>query len=417
MQKATSSWVTTDLCPSWDRLSSRPSWEQIAPDVLMLAGTANTYVLRTGNGLILVDPGHEKHQAEYLKVIRQWSPDPVILVAYTHGHSDHVSNFKVFLDAGESPEVVAQENCLARFERYEEMHGFNEHINRKQFAAPELSFPAGFLRPTKTFREFLHHDIGGERVEFRAAQGETDDHALIWFPGRGMLFVGDLATWKIPNSGNPLKVQRYPVAWLRALEQMLSLDAEWLCPGHDLVLHGREPIRTMLQAHVAYLGSLIEQVRARMNRGESCDHILHCVKPDPALACLPYLRSVYNHSQFIVGDLLRNWGGWWDGVGSHLLPAPDGDQAREIAQLAGGSDHLVRRARELAAQGRYDLACHVIDWAVGADPKSRIAQEGKRDIYRLRTERETALMARGFFLTEVLDAEQALVEIRGEDES
>lgn len=411
MKRANTTWVINHLDPNWNTLPSRPSWEEVAPDLLLLAGTANSYVLRTDEGLLIIDPGHERHQQDYVDVIRQWSSDPITLVAYTHGHTDHVSSFQVFLDAGADPEVIAQENSLKRFARYEAMHGFNQHINRRQFASPDLTFPSNFLRPTTTFRDSLTRVIGHEELRFRAVKGETDDYCYIWMPKRRILFVGDMATWKIPNSGNPLKLQRYPVEWVDALEEMAALGAEWLCPGHDLILHGIDCIRTMLQAHALYLRSLITQVCDRMNEGQSYDEILHSVSPDPELSQLPYLRSVYNHPQFIVRDLLRYWGGWWDGIGSHLLPAPIADQAREIMHLAGGVIPLIQRARQLAQDGQLELACHLIDWSTQAEPDNIEAQKGKRDIYRLRAAHASANMAKGFFLTEALDAEQVIGQL------
>lgn len=343
--------------------------------------------------------------------MRAWSQAPVRSVAYTHGHSDHACSFSLFLADGDRPEVIAQENCAKRFERYDSMCGFNQHINRRQFADPDREFPKDFLRPSLTFRDSFAHTVGGVDVEFHAAKGETDDHCYIWIPSRGALFVGDNATWKIPNAGNPLKLQRYPIEWADGLEQMAKLGAEWLCPGHDLVLRGAKNVRTLLRTQAQYLRSLIDQVRNRMNAGQSYDEILHGVQPDPELAKLPFLRSVYNHPQFIVRDLLRNWGGWWDGVGGSLLPAPRDEQANEIIKLAGGVKSVLDRALTLAEEGNHRLACHLIDWTVQAEPGSCRAQMARRDVYRGRAEVETAGMARGFFLTEVLEAEHAIAEL------
>jgi len=51
---------------------------------------------------------------------------------------------------------------------------------------------------------------------------------------------------------------------------------------------------------------------------------------------------------FIVRNLIRLHGGWWDGYPSDLMPSTETEQAKEIASLAGGADRLVVRARELA---------------------------------------------------------------------
>jgi len=41
-----------------------------------------------------------------------------------------------------------------------------------------------------------------------------------------------------------------------------------------------------------------------------------------------------------------------------------------VATLAGGAEALVERALALAEQGRYALACHLVDWAAAAEPES-----------------------------------------------
>ena len=67
---------------------------------------------------------------------------------YTHGHADHAFGLRAWLAAGERPEIVAQENCVARFHRYRLMHGLNAHINQRQFSLPAPMFPQHFDWPT-----------------------------------------------------------------------------------------------------------------------------------------------------------------------------------------------------------------------------------------------------------------------------
>ncbi|MFC2099950.1 alkyl sulfatase dimerization domain-containing protein, partial [Candidatus Bipolaricaulota bacterium] len=262
--------------------------------------------------------------------------------------------------------------------------------------------------PTTTFHDRPTQRIGDLTVEYRAMKGETDDDCTLWIPEHRMLFVGDKATWKVPNSGNPLKVQRYPVEWVTGLEEMAGYGAEWLCPGHDLVLRGADLVRTFLLDQARYLRSIIDQVLARMNAGQAYDEILRAVAPDPELAGLPHIRTAYNHPKFIVRDLLRYWGGWWDGEGSTLLPAPRSDQAAEIIRLAGGPEPVLTRTRELAEAGNLALACHLVDWATKADPQYLPAQELKRHVYRERADREEHGMAAGFFLSEAADADREI---------
>jgi alkyl sulfatase BDS1-like metallo-beta-lactamase superfamily hydrolase len=105
-----------------------------------------------------------------------------------------------------------------------------------------------------------------------------------------------------------------------------------------------------------------------------------------------------------VRNLWRLYGGWYDGVPSHLKPAPEAELGREIAGLAGGLDDLVARARALAAEGRLALAAHLIDWAVAAESDHRDAHAARADIYTRRAEGARALMTRGIFSAAARDS-------------
>ena len=180
---------------------------EVAPDLLMHRSFVNTYALRTGDGLLLVDPGLLRNARSVHAAVRAWSPAPLHTAVYTHGHVDHAFGLGAFLEAGERPQIVAQERCVQRFHRYRLTHGLNNHINRRQFGNPAITFPDQFVWPTLTFRESLVQHLGGQEVQYHAAKGETDDHCFVWIPAHGYLFTGDLIIWVAPNCGNPQQIR------------------------------------------------------------------------------------------------------------------------------------------------------------------------------------------------------------------
>jgi len=399
--------VTTDPMHATPRFYGRP--EALTDDVFVHPSFINTYALRTEDGLVLVDPGFADGGG-VLRAVRGWSDARLHTAVYTHGHADHAFGVRAWLAAGEHPQIVAQENCVERFHRYRLMHGQNARINQRQFGLPEPMFPNDFDWPTLLVRDQLTQRVGSLDVRYRAARGETDDALWVWVPERRYLFTGDLVIWQAPNCGNPQKVQRYPEHWADALETMAGLGAEWLFPGHGLVIHGEAAIRTFLTDTARYLRVLIDQVRARLNAGETPDDIVHAVQPDPELSTRSYLQATYDHPQFIVRNLLRLWGGWWNGNAADLLPAPTAAQAREIASLAGGVGGIVTRGRALLDTGDATMASHLAEWATRAAPDDRDAQALKRDVYARRLSDADCLMARGIFRATLNDAEASLGE-------
>ena len=372
----------------------------------------NTYALRTDVGLLLIDPGLLRNSKSVFAAIRAWSDAALHTVVYTHGHVDHACGLRAFLDNGERPHIIAQENCPKRFQRYRLTYGLNTAINRLQTNLPTAVFPDQFDWPTLTFQDGLVQQLGDLEVQYYAAKGETDDHCYLWLPARSYLFTGDLVVWMAPNCGNPQKVQRYPVEWAEALERMASLDAEWLFPGHGLVVHGRDAVRTVLTDTARYLRVIIDQVLERLNAGQSPEEIFHAVEPEAELSIYPYLRERYDHPKFIVRNLLRQWSGWWNGNAAELLPATWATQAQEIAALAGRVPALVSRGRILLEQGNAVLASHLAEWATRAIPTDRDAQALKRDVYAKRLEETPAMMAQSIFRAAMNDAREVLGDER-----
>ena len=213
----------------------------------------------------------------------------------------------------------------------------------------------------------------------------------------------DMAPWI-----RKMKAARPAMLSPAALETMAGLEAEWLFPGHGLVVHGREAVRLVLTETARYLRVIIDQVLERMNAGDTPEEVFHAVEPDAELARRPFLRANYDHPKFIVRNLLRLWGGWWSGNAADLLPATWEAQAKEIAQLAGGVAAVVARGRSLLAQGDAVLASHLAEWATRAAPDDAAAQRLKRDVYERRLAEAHALMAQGIFRAAMNDAKKKL---------
>jgi len=397
-----------------DPLAAEPAFfgtpAEVAPDVFMHPVFVNSYALRTSAGLVLVDPGFGETSRGLRSTVRAWSDAPLMVAVYTHGHADHAFGMRAFLAAGERPKIVAQENCAARFRRYEALHGWNARINQRQFGLPEPIFPRHFDWPTTWVRDRLGLPLGDVTLDLHAARGETDDALWVWVPERRYLFTGDLVIWQAPNCGNPQKMQRYPEDWADALDAMAGLGAAWLFPGHGLVVEGEAAVRQVLVDGARYLRGIVDAVRERLNAGERPEDIAHAVHPDPELAARPYLAATYDHPTFIVRNLLRLWAGWWNGNAADLLPATPAALAHEVTALAGGTDALTARVRALLDAGDATLAAHLVEWAVRAAPEDRNTQAAKRDVYRVLFSASDCLMARGIYRAALNDAERALGE-------
>jgi alkyl sulfatase BDS1-like metallo-beta-lactamase superfamily hydrolase len=275
--------------------------------------------------------------------------------------------------------------------------GYNEIINQRQFGLPDLRWPREYRYPDETYRDALALDVGGTALELTHCRGETDDHTYTWIPERKVLCCGDLFIWASPNAGNPQKVQRYPLEWAVGLRAMAGLGAELLLPGHGVPIVGADRIRQALTETAELLEHLHDETVAMMNQGARLDDIVHTVRAPQHLLDRPYLRPVYDEPEFVVRNIWRLYGGWWDGDPSHLKPAPAAALATEIAALAGGAQALAQRALTVADAGDLRLAGHLAELAWQADPDDEKVRAAAAEVNSRRAETEASTMSRGVF--------------------
>jgi len=264
--------------------------------------------------------------------------------------------------------------------------------------------PDDVAAPDTVFDDRLAMEVGGVGIELHHARGETDDHAWAWVPSRRTICCGDFLIWNFPNAGNPQKVQRYPSEWAAALRDMASFRPELLVPAHGLPIAGVARIQRVLGDVAGALEDLVDEVVAMMNSGATLDEIVHTVSVPADTLAKPYLRPLYDEPEFVVRNVWRLYGGWWDGDPARLKPAPDSSIATEVATLAGGATALGERARTVAEAGDLRLACQLIEWAARADPLEASVRSTRAEIYELRRRSEPSLMAKGIFAAAARDS-------------
>src|SRR5215813_7137833 len=365
--------------------------EEIAPGVLFLHTWANVTVIRTTAGLVLVDTGSYASRARTFTAVRAVDRRPVHAAVYTHGHVDHACGLPPFLEEAReqgwpAPIVVGHRNIAARFDRYRRTAPWNGLINSRQFSIA-ATWPTTYDYPDVTYDATHRLEAGDLELELTHARGETDDHTWIWWPARRILFTGDLFLWVAPNAGNPQKVQRHAAEWARALRAMAERPAELIVPGHGMPVFGAARVRQALEDTAEWLETLEHETVARMNAGLTLDRILAEVRPPAHLAERPYLQAVYDEPEYVVRNVWRLYGGWWDGERAHLKPARTAELGREVAALAGGAEALAERAL-----------------AVAAAPENRGAHAVRAEIYDARASAAAALMTHGIFAAAARDS-------------
>ncbi len=395
---------------------------ELADDIAMVEAFSHCVLFRTDAGLVAFDTSGVQGGARVVNAIRSWRDDPFHTLVYTHGHLDHVGGCGAFMaDASDHgrprPRVVGHANVPARFDRYNFTSGYNRIINERQFgqfsrrgyalADADAFLPADAARPDVTYQDRMGLSVGGLDIQLVHARGETDDHTWAWIAEHKAICAGDFLIWCFPNAGNPQKVQRYPLEWARAMRDMAVQGAELFLPAHGLPIGGAERIRMVLNDVAEALEFLVRETIERMNAGLRLNEIVHDVQIDPAVLEKPYLKPIYDEPEFVVRNIWRMYGGWYDGNPANLKPAADAALATEIAALAGGALALAERARALT-ETDVRVACHLVELAMLATPDNAAVHAIRAEIYQARRESETSLMAKGIFGAAANESKQAL---------
>jgi len=404
---------------------------ELADNLAIVESFSHSVVWDTGDGLMCFDASGAGSGEAVVNSIRSWRNDAITSLVYTHGHADHVGGSVAFAHDAQSRglpnrRVIGHENVSKRMDRYSTTNGLNVRINRRQFGGiksdmkpnsgnmrealaldegAQYFIPPATLRPDQSFVDQLTIKAGDTVVEFHHARGETDDHLWGWIPEKKWIFTGDFVIWNYPNAGNPQKVQRYALEWAQALRKMISQGPELLLPAHGLPIEGKARIAMVLDDIATSLESLVMQVIDMMNTGETLDTIIHSVKVPQSILDKPYMRPFYDEPEFVVRNIWRLYGGWWDGAASRLKPAPDAVVAQELAALAGGANVLMNRALEIA-DSDLRLACHLADLAGWAEPENAGIHANRAAIYDKRRRSELSLMSKGIYKSASRESEE-----------
>ena len=384
-----------------------PDIIEVAENVYTAIGyqvSANTMIVGD-DGVIIVDPGQmvagaRRVRAEFEKI----TDLPVRALIYTHGHGDHFNASPVFFEDDAGIEVWARANFgsegarvraagLGGGARASNTQGFDLPQEQRigigiaipperpvgnlmvDGVSPEGRQPAGPIQPTHTFSEDrIRLEIAGVQLELVAAPGETADQLYVWLPEQRVVFAGDNFYQSWPNT-YPLRgtARRSIRDWIRSIDSMIGEDPLHVVGGHTTPMLGNavEVLTNYRDAMQWVVDRTIEGAKQYMTPDEL---VQYAALPEH-LAELDYLADYYGSVWGTVRDIYAQDLGWFDGDPVNLHRESPLQQSQRMADLAGGVDVLMAKAREAMSAddplGAAQLAQHVIRLRP-EDPESKL---------------------------------------------
>jgi glyoxylase-like metal-dependent hydrolase (beta-lactamase superfamily II) len=192
------------------------------------ANNCNTFLIRSAQKTILIDPGH----APYFDHVRHGIASlnleigDVDLIIGTHAHPDHIEAVRLF---ARPPALFALSEAEWRLAR-EAAPMLKAALNfDPEGLAPDFFLAEGDLR------------VGDVTLEVFHTPGHAPGGITLYWPQEKALFTGDLifqgglGRTDLPGGdGQALKA---------SIRRMAGLDAHWLLSGHGEVIRGAEAVR------------------------------------------------------------------------------------------------------------------------------------------------------------------------------
>lgn len=226
--------------------SARDTVQVYASPAVGEGGSVNTYIIDTGNGVLVFDPQRLRPETE--RVIQLIGDREVLAVFASHPHSDHYAGLAVF--AERFPNAVRISGPETRRAVAEDANGFNaarRECHGKRFPSQaELTAAA----PNYILQGGKGLTFGGETFEAMVfGLGHAEEHIALYHPATGSLFAGDLV------------VNEYvPVSWGDIddwIDQLQELKARFPDARTVYVGHGPPgPAIPLIDAQIGYLTQL-----------------------------------------------------------------------------------------------------------------------------------------------------------------
>jgi len=391
-------------------------------------GLANSVLLVGDDGVVIVDTMESAEAALPVKeAFNKISSKPVKGIIYTHYHSDHTQG-AVVMAGNDNPEVYSHESTLYYIKRIASVTRETTYRRAmRQFGSllpgdglvncgigPELKFnennTIAILLPTRTFgSDPFELDIAGLKLVLMHAPGETPDQIFIWLPQKKVLLPADNFYKSFPNlyaiRGT---AYRDVTLWVKSLDKMRRLGAEYLVPHHTRPIIGADKIFETLTNYRDAIQYVHDQTIRLMNQGLSPLEIVDRVRLPAHLARQPYLLEYYGTVPWSVRAIFDGYLGWFGGNATDLFPLPPTERAKRFMELAGSEQKLTEHAKQAISKKDYQWALELCDQLLQIDPESEAVRRLKAEALRSLGSQQIAATARNYYLTQALEVENKL---------
>lgn len=361
-----------------------PRLIELAPGVRLAQGYdfGDFAFLTTDAGVVAIDAGTAPERVRVALANAGLRADDVSHVILTHSHYDHAGGIGALLRP--DTEIITQARFPAELDRqHENVFPFHYFTGSGAgFGSAGSGAEPVAIEPDQLVSEPTPVVIGGtDLVLYPTQGGETGDALMVYLPGSGVLFAGDVM---MPYLGAPFFAEGSPEGLLETLRLMTELGPRKLVHGHIVLteVFTAEGISGLLAA----LTELNEQALAGIRRGMTLTGLLDLkVLPDSLRghpAAVPGYLVMRDH---FLQRLYHQHVGYWQSDAQGLEPVDPAERAAAMDLLAGGRpEPFADTAEALLDQRDHALALEIATAGLAGHPgDQRLTRLRQQALYRL----------------------------------
>lgn len=365
---------------------------------------ANLTIIEGDTGLILIDPllSNETAKAALDLYLKNRPAKPVAAVIYSHSHIDHFGGargvmseqdaasgkVKVLAPDGFMEHAVAENviagNAMARRSQY--MYGSTLPVGERAQIDTGLgkalsNGTISLVRPNDLIKQsYETRTIDGVEIEFHLVPGsEAPAEMLMYFPQFKLLDMAEDTTHNMHNfytlRGAEIRDGRL---WARYIDEAIERygdRTDAVIAQHHWPIWGNQRIVAFLKKQRDLYKFIHDQTVRLLNHGLTPTEIAEKLKLPASLAGEWSTRGYYGTLSHNAKAVYQFYLGWYDANPADLNPLPRAEAARKQVEYMGGSDAVLKRAREDFKAGQYRWVASVTSQLVFADPANRQARE------------------------------------------